>query len=250
MNSAVRVEALKLVRSLVGRTGTLALVLGVVALLGGITAGIAGGNRQLIEQAGAASTLDWDGLLAEAAQVISVASLLTFGIVLAWMFGREFAEGTIVGLFALPVSRAQISLAKFMVYLLWMSLASLALALSILALGVIVGYGAPSADVWAGLARLWALSALMGCVAAPTAWIATVTRSLLAGVASTIALVVIAQIGALAGAGGWMPLAAPALWAMSNGTGITPVQLVLSICFGAVFVAATAMSWARLQLNR
>lgn len=250
MNAVIRVETLKLFRSRVGMTASLALVVGMLALLGGITAGVASGNSELIAQAGPASALNWEGLLTGATQIIAVAAMLGFGIVLAWVFGREFAEGTITALFALPVSRTRIALAKLTVYVFWMSLVSLALALGVLALGLIVGYGAPTTDGWSGLARLWLLAVLTGIIATPVAWIATATRSLLAGVGSTIALVVIAQIGALAGIGGWMPLAAPALWAMSDGAAANPVQLTVSIGFGAVFAALTTASWARLQLNR
>lgn len=80
--------------------------------------------------------------------------------------------------------------------------------------------------------------------------IATVTRSLLAAVGGAIALVIVAQVGALAGAGGWMPLAAPALWAMSSGVAVTAVQLALTVAFAAIFTFLTCASWARLHLNR
>lgn len=250
MNAALRVESLKLTRSLVGVIATLAIVLGMVALLGGITAGVAGGNPEMIAQAGPAAALDWGGLLAGAAQIIAVAALLGFGIVLAWMFGREFTDGTITGLFALPVSRTRIALAKLTVYLLWAMLVSTAAALGVLVLGLMIGYGAPDSSTLAAFGRLWALAMFSAGLAIPVAWIATLTRSLLAGVASTIALIVLAQVGALAGAGGWMPPAAPALWAMSGGTAVSPAQLALTAGFAVAFIALVCWSWSHLQLDR
>ncbi|MGC5617731.1 ABC transporter permease [Georgenia sp. Z1491] len=250
MNAAFRVETLKLTRSLVGVIATLAIVLGMVGLLGGITAGVAGGNPEMIAQAGPAASLDWGGLLAGAAQITAVTALLGFGIVLAWMFGREFSDGTITGLFALPVGRTRIALAKLTVYLLWAMLVSTAAVLGVFVLGLLIGYGAPDSGTWAALGRLWALAMFSAGLAIPVAWIATVTRSLLAGVASTIALIVLAQVGALAGAGGWMPLAAPALWAMSDGTAVPPTQLALTAGCAVVFIALVCWSWSRLQLDR
>lgn len=250
MNAAIRVEALKLGRSPVGAIGTLALVVGTLALLGGITAALASGNLELTAKVGAAATLDWNGLLASAAQITAAGGLLGFGVVLAWMFGREFTDGTIAGLFALPVSRARIAFAKLVVYAAWALTVSLILALGILGLGLLLGYGAPTADSWAGLGRQGVLTILTAALATPVAWIASVTRSLLAAVGGAIALVIIAQVGALAGAGAWMPLAAPALWAMSNGSSATAIQLALTMVFGAVFALLTCASWARLQLNR
>ena len=65
-----------------------------------------------------------------------------------------------------------------------------------------------------------------------------------------IALVVVAQVGALAGAGGWMPFAAPALWAMSNGTAVTAGQLGVTLAVPLVFVVLSCTAWSRLQLDR
>jgi len=247
MNAAIRVEALKLVRSPVGTIGTLALVAGTLALLGGITATLADGNPALTGKLGAAATLDWNGLLASAAQITAAGGLLGFGVVLSWIFGREFTDGTITGLFALPVSRSRIALAKLTVYAAWSIAVSVLLTLGILALGFLLHYGTPTTDDWAHLARQGTLAILTAAVAVPVAWIASVTRSLLASVGGAIALVIIAQVGVLSGAGGWMPFAAPALWAMSSGTAVTPVQLSLAIAVSVTFAALTCATWARLQ---
>jgi len=250
MNAAIRVEAIKLGRSLVAVIATLSIVFGMFALLGGITAGIASGNAELIAQAGPAAALDWGGLLAGAAQITAVAAVLGFGIVLAWIFGREFTDGTITGLFALPISRSRIALAKLTVYAIWATLVSVALVLSALVLGLLFGYGPPSSNAWVALGRLWALAMFSAGIAVPVAWIATLTRSLLAAVGATIALVVAGQVGALMGAGGWMPLAAPGLWAMSDGTAVTTMQLALTVVVALAFTMLACSAWARLQLNR
>ena len=250
MNAAVRVETLKLTRSPVGVIGTIALVAGTFALLGGITAAVAHGNPDLTAKAGPAAELIWHGLISGAVQITAAAGFLGFGVVLAWIFAREFTDGTITGLFALPISRQRIALAKLTVYALWVAMVSLALMVGLLAVGLVLGYGAPDADTWAGLGRVGVLALLTGALAVPVAWVATLSRSLLAGVGTAIGLVIIAQVGALAGAGGWMPFAAPALWAMSNGTVVTFAQL--AVCVGLALVSAWLVcgSWSRLQLDR
>lgn len=250
MRAAIRAESLKLTHSLVGVIATLGVVMGMLALLGGITAGVSGGNPELVAKAGPAGALNWGGLLAGAAQITAVASILGFGIVLAWMFGREFSEGTITGLFALPVSRVRIALAKLTVYALWAMVVSIVLTVGVLILGLALGYGSPNAETWAALGRLFILALLSAGIAVPIAWVATLTRSLLAAVGCTVALVVIAQVGALAGVGGWMPLAVPALWAMSSGTAVTSTQLTLTLAVPLVSVLLSCMTWSRLQLSR
>lgn len=250
MRAVIRVEALKLTRSPVGVIATLAVVVGALVLLGGITAGVAGGNPELIAKAGPAGSLDWNGHLAGATQITAVVSILGFGIVLAWMFGREFAEATVTGLFALPASRATIALARLAVYALWAVIVSTALTLGVLILGLALSYGLPSVEVWGALGRLFVLGMLSTGLAVPIAWLATLSRSLLAAVGSTIALVVTAQVGALAGAGGWMPFAASALWAMSGGTAVTTAQLAVTLAVPLVFAALSCLAWSRLQLDR
>ena len=250
MNAALVVEALKLRRSPVGLLSTCALLAGTLLLLGGITAAVADGNPQIIAKAGPAASLDWSGLTAGAAQITSAGALLTFGVVLAWMFGREFAARTRTGLFTLPVSRGRIALAKLVVYAGWVLLVSITLPLGVLVLGLLLGYGHPEPEVWRSIARLCLLAALTGAAATPVAWVTTLARSLLAGVGATILLVVVAQVGVLAGSGGWLPLAAPAVWALTGGQAVDPAQLALTVALALASATLTGTAWTRLQLDR
>lgn len=250
MKAAFYIESLKLARSLVGIVATFVIVFGVICLLGGITAGIVTGNPDLIRKAGTAATLDWSGLLSAATQISTVSMLLGFGIVLAWIFGREFSDHTVTALFALPISLTRIALAKFAVYLTWAFTVSNAVLLVVFALGSLIGYGVPDADAWAAFGRLWVLLMFSIVLVTPVAWIVTLTRSLLAGVASTIVLIVLAQIGILAGIGGWVPPAVPALWALSAGTAVSLLQLAFTAGFAAGFAFLVCWSWKHLELDR
>lgn len=250
MNEAVRVEALKLTRSPVGIIGSAAVVLGVGALCTVMMAALTSSDPQLAAKMGPNATRDWAGLLGTAAQITGAGGLLAFGVVAAWLFGREFTDGTITGLFGLPIGRGTIAAAKLAVYAAWGTVVSAAVAVVVLLLGLALGFGTPTAAVWEGLGRLLVLGALSAAVAVPTAWVATITRSLLGGVSVAIGLVVVAQVGVLAGGGGWVPLAAPALWAISGGAVVSAVQLGGAVAFAAMAAAATIWSWHRLQLDR
>ena len=250
MNRAVRAEALKLTRSPVGIIGSAAIVLGIGTLCAVMMAALASGDPQLVAKVGPAASRDWPGLVDVAAQISGAGGFLAFGVVVAWLFGREFTDGTITGLFGLPVGRATIAAAKLAVYGAWAMVVSAAVVVAVLLLGLLLGFGAPDAAAWEGLGRLLVLGVLSAGVAVPTAWVATITRSLLGGVSVAIGLVVVAQVGVLAGGGGWVPLAAPALWAVSGGAAVSTVQLCAAAAFAAVAAAATAWSWHRLQLDR
>src|SRR3954447_10358126 len=103
MRGAMQFEALKPLRPSVGVIATAAIVVGVVALVGGLMAAIASGDPELTAKLGGDATLDWAGLVSAGAQITGAGGLLGFGVVLAWLFAREFADGTITGLFGLPI---------------------------------------------------------------------------------------------------------------------------------------------------
>ena len=241
MNAAIKTELLKLRRSPVTVVATIALIVGILGLLAGITFGLKAENPQLMAKAGPAATLDWTGLLLSTYQIISVASLLAFGVVLGWIFGREFTEGTISGLFGLPTSRFEIAAAKFVAYLSWGVIVSATLTGGVLLLGVVFGYGMPPIM---GLLKVAGLSLFSALVVVPVAWLTTLSRSVFAGVGITIALVVIAQVAALVGVGGWLPITAPASWALSLLTG--GMVVVLVVPWVVFFVAVCCRSWDRL----
>lgn len=249
MSAALSAEALKLRGSLVGIVGTAAIVGGIAALSGAMLLAVSSGQPDIVAKLGPAATADWAGFLSSATQITGTGGLIGFGFVLAWMFGREFADGTVNGLFALPVSRARIAAGKLTVYGAWVACVSLAVAGMLLLIGTASGLGGLTETDAAALARIAALAVLSAGLAAPVAWIATIARSMLAGVAATVAIMVIAQVGVLAGAGGWMPLAAPTLWAMGRGE-VSVAQLLLSLAVPAASTGLTLWAWKRLELHR
>ncbi len=250
MRTAVWAETVKLAGSTVGRVASIALVAGIAVLSGAIMLAAASGDPQLVAKLGPGITTDWTGFLSAAAQITGAGGLLGFGVVLSWMFGREFGDGTITGLFALPIRRSTIAIAKLLVYFVWAASTSVALALILLVVGAIAGLGPLTGVAWAALARQVALGVMTAMIAVPVAWAATLGRSVLAGVSVSIGLVVVAQVSVLAGAGGWMPLASPALWSISAGEAVSPLQLLVVLPYVAFFVVVTAGSWWRLQLDR
>ena len=249
MRAAIWAEAVKLAGSTVGRVASIAIVAGISVISASmLLAAATTSDPQLLAKLGPVAAGDWHGFLLGAVQITGAGGLGGFAVVLAWMFGREFGDGTIAGLFALPVRRSTIALAKLIVYLVWAVAMSLLLAIVLALVGTIAGLGPIGSETLEALARQAALGAMSVAITLPVAWAATLARSVLGGVSVAIALVVVAQVSVLAGLGGWMPLAAPALWAL--GTAVSPLQLALLIPFGAIFVALIAQSWRRMQLDR
>ncbi|MDO5052473.1 MAG: ABC transporter permease [Pseudoclavibacter sp.] len=247
MRAALRAEVRKLLASPVGAIAGLALVLGVTGLLAGLEGAIRAGEPRVLAKLGDAAATDWPGLISRAAQIEVVAVPLASGVVLAWIFAREFQDGTIAGLFLLPIGRGRIAAAKLCVQLLWSTASVALLQLGVLWLGLVCGYGPPEPETGAGLLRLFSIGALAAPAVAPVAWVATATRSSLAGTAAVVGLIVLAQIGALSGTGWWLPLAALALWALEPQG--AAVAIAASLTAGAVFWTLCCLAWRRLRLG-
>lgn len=195
----------------------------------------------------------WDGLFAAAGAIVSVGGLLGFGVVIGWVFGREFTEGTIGGLFALPVSRGASAAAKLLLVLLWPVAVALGLVITLLAAGAFLTAGALDKAVPELAVKLLVITVLTGLLALPCAWAATRGRGYLAAIAVVIAIVVGTQMAVMAGSGGWFPFAAPGVWAASpevGADGQTIGQLLLVLPFAAAAGALTVGSWRRLTITR
>jgi ABC-2 type transport system permease protein len=230
---------------------TALLTLGVTAIATGMTLGARSGNAAIVARLGPAADLaGWEQLTALVLQVTAAASVLAFGVVLSWCVGREFADGTVTGLFALPVSRPALVSAKLIVYLLWTVGVGLVLVAAVAVVGTALGLEPPPAvSVPTLLSRIPVLVVLSALIAVPAAWAATVARGLLAGIASTVAIIAVAQIMAVSGVGAWVPVTAPALWALDIDA-VTPLQLGLVGTVPLLFGGLTLRSWATLQLDR
>ena len=110
---AIRVETRKARASRVVLGTTLLLVAGVALLSATMQLAADAGNERVLAQLGPlADRDDWGRLVGVASQTTAAGGLLAFGVVLSWLIGREFADATITGLFALPIKRSTIALAS------------------------------------------------------------------------------------------------------------------------------------------
>ncbi len=255
LGAAISTEARKIRSARVGVSTLIMLDVGIpmvsiAALLGARSddAALAAKLGPLVAEGG------WPGYLSTSAQITAVAGLLGFGVVLAWQFGREFGDGTVTGLFAIPVPRRTMAGAKLLVYLAWTFVVSTGLILALLIGGLSFGLGVPGIEVWPLLARGYGLALLTAGLAIPAALAATLGRGLLSGIAAIIGVIVLAQVAVFTGIGGWFPFSAPGLWAATDAAAAHSVvsagQLALVLPVAAAFAGLTLHSWHGLQLDR
>ncbi len=229
-------------------TGLL-LVLGLCGLTATILLAARSGNAQLLAKLGPqAGSGDWPALLSSAAQITSAGGLLAFGVGASWLYGREFADGTVSGLFGLPVSRGRLAGAKLVVFAGWSLVVSALMTVVLLGAGLILGLGVPDGAAVAGLGRQFALGVLTAAIAVPAGWAASLGRGLLPGIAATVGILVLAQVAVLADFASWVPFVAPAFWALQPATSAAILLVVPSVPI--LFGVATVGLWRRLQLDR
>lgn len=249
MRAALATEFAKFLRARVPLTTTALLAVGIAVLCAAMLSALGSGDPQLVAKLGAlADPGGWVGFVMTASQITAIGGLLGFGVVLSWLFGREFSDGTVTGLFALPVGRGTIAGAKLMVYALWSVAVAVLLVVALLLLGVTAGLGPIPPEASEVIVRQAAVTVLTAALALPAAWAATLGRGLLAGIGTIVAVVVATQVAVFTGPGAWFPFASPGMWAV--GSPVSPLQLGLVVPVAALFSVLVIVAWRRLQLDR
>ena len=249
MLTCLLVEQKKLFRSKIPLTTLLALTL--VPLMAGFFMFILK-DPLLAQRLGFISTkaqimgeAHWAAYLSLLAQAVSVGGLLVFAFVASWIFGREYVEGTIKDLLALPVSRWSLVLAKFLVASLW----CLGLAAYVLTLGLAVGWlaGLPGAspEVIVSGAVLFLKSAVLTILLSPpVALLSSVGRGYLLSLGFAVLTMMLAQIAAAIGYGEFFPWSVPALisgLAGSERAVLQPFSFFILLAASALGVLGTGL---------
>ena len=200
--------------------------------------------------AGGAAT--WPYYLGVLGQAIAIGGIAVFSLVESWVFGREFVDGTLKDLLAVPVARANILLAKFLVVALWSLLLTVMLFLVSLLFGAVIGLSQGTAEVfWQGTATLAVVACLTIVNVFPFAFFASLGRGYLLPMGVTLLVIVIANFIVVAGWGNYFPWAVPALYAELAGKGnLEPVSYLLVLLTGLAGMAGTYLWWRWADQNR
>jgi ABC-2 type transport system permease protein len=182
-------------------------------------------------------------------QLIATAGFILFTLVISWVFGREFADGTVKDLLAVPVARSTILLAKFIVAAVW----SLGLALILLAVGLILGalFGLPGGAnrvLVQGSAAIMITACLVIMVVLPFAFFASVGRGYLLPIGAAVVALMAANLAAVVGRGEVFPWSIPAVYAMGSPLTLPGLGMVLLLALAGV--AVTQLWWQRADQNR
>ena len=218
--------------------------------------GLVGAKANLI----AYSAIDWPAYLTLVGQIIAAGGFFLLVFAVSWVFGREFADGTVKDLLAVPVARSRILLAKFILLGGWSVLLTLVISLASLAAGSLLKMPGLSPGLLLQGALLIGVTALLAALAAlPFAFFASVGRGYLLPIGAAGFAMLLTNLAIILGWGEYFPWAVPMLYAQGQGAGLANAKLAshlplisywIVFLTGLIGMAVTYLWWLRADQNR
>lgn len=208
--------------------------------------GLVSAKADLIAYSGA----DWMAYLGLFGQLLAAGGFILFILVISWTFGREFADGTVKDMLAVPVQRSSILLAKFIVVAVWSAGLSLGIFIAGMAMGALIQLPGGSLEVISqGSGRLVVTACLVIPLVMPFAFFASVGRGYLLPVGVAVLTLMMTNLVAIAGWGEYFPWAVAGLYAQGKSP-LPPVSYWIVIVTGLVGMTATYLWWKYADQNR
>ncbi len=196
------------------------------------------------------SSIDWPSYLSLYCQIIAIGGFFLFILIVSWIFGREFADGTLKDLLAIPVQRSSILLAKFVVVAAWSVFLTAVIFVSGLVMGVIIGLPGSSAGA---IAQGSGLVLVTACLVIPVAWpfalFASIGRGYLLPIGLAILTAGAANLVIVLGWGEFFPWAVPGLFAQGK-TVLTAGSYLIVVLTALAGIYATFLWWKYADQNR
>jgi ABC-2 type transport system permease protein len=256
LSDMIWIEARKAGRSrlpLFTAAGSLILPLGIAFLIFVAThpevsrrLGLVGAKANLMAYA----STDWSTYLALTAQMMAAGGFFLFCMIVCWVFGREFVDGTLKDLLAVPVPRGCILLAKFIVAAAWSGLVAALIFLAGLVTGGLIGLPGGSMEMLLrGGALVAGTTCLVIVVVAPFAFFASVGRGYLLPLGAAILALIMANLVVVMGWGDYFPWAVPGLFAQDKST-LLPISYAIVVLTGLAGMLATYLWWKHADQSR
>ena len=192
---------------------------------------------------------DWPGYLTLMVEFTALGGFFFFCLAISWTFGREFTDGTLKDLLAVPVPRGDIILAKFIVVALWCTTLILETYITGLILGAAIRLPGGSLAVVLHGSGLLAVTAVMSItLITPFAFFASVGRGYLLPIGLAILTAILGNLSITLGWGEFFPWSVPALY--MQGAPLAPISYGLILLTGLAGMAGTYLWWKYADQSR
>ncbi len=191
----------------------------------------------------AGATADWPSYFSLLLQTMGIGGMILVSVITAYVFGREYSDGTAKNMLALPVARHRFVFAKLAVVFTWFGLLAIFSIAEGFAVGALLGLPGFSTSIVVSSVRDILLAALVAYLLAPVvAWIAALGQGYLAALGFTIFMLVLGMVLGATGWGKWFPWSIVPLFAGVAGPRVetlAPASLVIVLFTFAGGVVAT-----------
>jgi ABC-2 type transport system permease protein len=185
---------------------------------------------------------DWTGYLTLMVEFTSLGGFFFFCLAISWTFGREFTDGTLKDLLAVPIPRLYIILAKYAMVALWCIALIVETYLVGLILGAVIQLPGGSFVVILHGTGLLVVTAVMSIILVmPFGFFASVGRGYLLPMGIAILTLILGNLSITLGWGEYFPWAVPALY--FQGVSLAPVSYLLLVLAGLLGLAGTYLWW-------
>jgi ABC-2 type transport system permease protein len=193
-------------------------------------------------------TATWPSLFSMMTTVIGTGGLLLLAFIVAYIFGREYSEGTAKNLLALPVARHWFVTAKLAVAAVWWML----LTLAILAETLVIGFALQLPDFTVGLAatsigHALTAAAISYLLAPIVAWIATLGRGYMAPLGFALVMLLLGNLFSKTGWAEWFPWSIVPLLVGSLGSAVGSPATGSLVVVALTFLVGAAATVAQMR---
>jgi ABC-2 type transport system permease protein len=193
---------------------------------------------------------DWVTYLGLFGQMLAAGGFLLFILIVSWLFGREFTDGTLKDMLAVPVQRSSILLAKFIVMTVWSAVLTLFICMVGLVMGTLIHLPGGSPGVILQGSTLVLITACLAIVVVlPFALFASAGRGYLLPIGLAVLTLMMTNLVAIVGYGEYFPWAVPGLFAQAKSP-LAPVSYWIAILTGLAGMLATYLWWKYADQSR
>jgi ABC-type transport system involved in multi-copper enzyme maturation permease subunit len=156
----------------------------------------------------------WPGYLTMITQMVGIVGGLLLAVIAAYVYGREYVEGTAKNMLALPLPRWWLVVAKLVVVALWWLALMVVILIEAAGVALVLGLPEYSGAVLAGGAGAVLLAAAVVFLLTPVvAWLATLGRGYLPPLGFAMLALVMGNVLGATGWGKWFPWSIAPLFA-------------------------------------
>jgi ABC-2 type transport system permease protein len=191
-------------------------------------------------------TADWEGLFSFFAEMSAMGGMIVLSLIVIFIFGREYVEGTAKNMLALPVPRRRFIEAKFLVAAAWYAVLTIFLLAEAAAVGLLLGLGAPNPALASREALSILLAALLSfALQGLVAWVTVASKGYLAPFGYTIATLIVGNLLVRTDWASWCPWSITATLSGLAGPSRAEESIAGGLIMAATFVLGFALTLER-----